>query len=834
MPINMTVRMHDVWRRVGTRKAPHPYTFDDPEWRLQRVTGDPVGVCFAWEKKHSFLCLRAWHATPEQLNAGQEEAELRRGDRALLDTYERFHLRMHVPPAFLRDNELLTGIVPRSARVRLLFCIDTDLDSFRTACEAVRPGGGPLSILLQTQVFDASGNEEHGQVRLELGPCVLPDAYRGFLAVDLGNTSSTVTAHPGHLLDHNQAWVVDSEGPGGCTDVRPLAEQKMRTTSAGSAVRLEAVNTALLQQDVRWRDKVGCFVWSIGDRALDKPSSDGVELGAKRLLAGRDYNEARDWYVYPRLDYRPEQAREPVALPRRLPGELLLCRLFQRFREKGSCQLPLLALTYPTGYSRREIAQLRDVACRAIARQNGWDQGPARLAEANNLIKDRMLDEASASAFFFLFRDVLRAAPGLSRFRYLHPNGLHMLLYDCGGGTTDIGLVKATVDRAAPNILRVEVAGRSAVRDFGGDEITAAIFRLLKASIAARVQEVRGAQAIRLNAATLEADLSSQAGRINDVVPTQYDRLRMNKEDRRNRDHARHLWQRAQSVKHLFKGSATDAVVRPFGPQEAFDDLLSQHLLAGLPAEKRPALFERLRSVQVKRPEVDGLIREKVELSVRRCNQLIRKRLVEEAAGAPEEVERVVLLGNGSHYPLVQQALREQLNVLFYDERRVFDEEELKTAVAKGAVLALGMKETVPDVRIDFDWSACARLPYDVGYVSKGALVRWLYFEGQSYDEIANGPPQQVAVLPGELEQRPHVLQLVRRWPGDEPDQRRGERGYEPYLTFDFAYGIDGTVTIEHDPMQEFRAIDSSGQAGKLVSSGNEEVYLHPVERGTL
>ena len=81
-------------------------------------------------------------------------------------------------------------------------------------------------------------------------------------------------------------------------------------------------------------------------------------------------------------------------------------------------------------------------------------------------------------------------------------------------------------------------------------------------------------------------------------------------------------------------------------------------------------------------------------------------------------------------------------------------------------------------------------------------------------------------VLVAENEQRARTLQLVRRWPGDE--------NHEEHLTFDFPYGINGTVSIEYEQAQEFRVYDASGAQGILLNVGSDDLYLHPVERGTL
>ena len=177
-------------------------------------------------------------------------------------------------------------------------------------------------------------------------------------------------------------------------------------------------------------------------------------------------------------------------------------------------------MTYPTTYSPRELEQLREIVQRAwlrmqsrlqsleYAQEEPPDADPVLDALCRSLqqsIHQRqignepgedplirlMVDEASAAAFFFLYRRIFEEPGGLPRFRYLYPNGLNMLLYDCGGGTTDIALVKAGFDAEAADLLRISVLARSGLRGFGGDDITRAVCRLLKSKIALKVAEAR-------------------------------------------------------------------------------------------------------------------------------------------------------------------------------------------------------------------------------------------------------------------------------------------------------------------------------------------------------
>ncbi len=828
MPINMTVRMKDVWRRVGVRKLASPHSFNDPEWRLKSVRGNNIGVCFHWPRAHRFLNLRAWWESQ-----GHREREFGRGPTALEDVFRQLGVPPYLPEGFLDENEVVAALVPRTARVQLLFCIDTDDESFRKVAEAGGRSQPFVSVSTGTYVFDAQGEEDPGEIRLEMEPARLPETYPGYLAIDLGNSSSTVAGHPDGQLDSARVWIVDGEVVCSCTldepevgpasraglgDSRresPGAARLAAPTDGGSSISAVRIDVADAQLLARFRDHPACFVWSIGKRALSEPSGDGVVLGAKRLLAGRDYNEDRDLLVWTQRDYQTSSPRTATPLPRRVPGELLVCRLFQRFRESILRQTPRLALTYPTSYSRREMQQLREVVGRALCRLNVLPQTPEQRSEAERQIHV-MLDEASAAVFFFLFRDILETPPGLLRFRYLYPTGYNVLLYDCGGGTTDIGLVQASVDPRSPGILRVDVKGRSGVRDFGGDDITIAVFRLLKTQIANQLEQVRGGR-------------SAAAGAADALVPTRYDRQRMNNLDRANRDNARSLWQRALDIKHRLENVGEEGEVEAFPKGESFDDSLSQALIKATAAEKQPRLRESLHALRIRRKDVDGLVQQDILRSIDHCNRLIRKKLAGKPGGQPEEVHRVILLGNGSRYPLVGDLLRQHLNVLFFEDRLEFDRDHLKTAVAKGAVLALATELAAPTVRIDFDWDLCERLPFDVGYSSLalGGYTRVLFREGEPYEEIARRP-ETVEVLPPEEDRKADRLPLLRRWPGED------EESWSPYLEFHFPFGIEGVVTIEYDPVLEFQVHDSAGNVGELIDSGNREVYLHPVERGTL
>jgi hypothetical protein len=826
----MTLRMQDVWRRVGVRRLPSPHSFQETEWRLHQVKSPQVGIVFYWKRVFPYLRLRAWHAAP-----GQEEKEFRSGAEALAAVFDHFNTPPGLPPGFFEEHEVIAAVVSRTAgSFRLLVCVDTDDPDFLRAARASE-ATGRIEARIPTLVLDGE-RDEAGEIRLEMEPCKSPELYHGFGSIDLGNTSSTLAAHPGFLIRSGNVAIVDGEAVCGCIDSDMQPVETPRVDSADSSVRIDVVDREYLKEQAL--DHPDSIVWSVGARALEQTGSDGLVLGAKRMVAGRDYGASYSIHAHEVREYRAADPRRPIPLPRRLPAELLLCRLLQRFQQTSLREPPKLALTYPTSYSRREIEQLREVATRAVCRLKARPQSPQDMVEYAPLIH-RMIDEASAAAYYFLFHDLLETRPGLLRFRYLYPKGYNLLLYDCGGGTTDLCLVRAAIDPKNRNVLLMEVRGRSGVRNFGGDNVTLAVYRLLKTGIAARVQEIKGsAITVRVpqdQPGTLDATLRGLETTVDTLVPTRYDRNRMNGMDRRNRNHTRHLWQRATAVKHALEKGDEHAAVAAFGPTDRFDDSLSKYLLeeTGLTPDKQSKLRDALRTIKIRRKDIDVLIRDDVMRSIQRANWLIKKKMARVGGtapdgGMPEDVQRFVLLGNGSRYPLIEQLLREHLNVMFFDDRLRFDKDNLKTAVAKGAVLALATELAAPDIRIEFDWSMADELPFDVGYTqwTVGGAPNYLFFEGENYKDIAERPQTIEVLLPPEDRRRARNLQLVRRWPGETKE--------EEYLAFDFERGIEGPLTLEYDAQVDFKVTDSNGAQGKLIETMNQDVYLHPVERGTL
>src|SRR5206468_1267008 len=154
----------------------------------------------------------------------------------------------------------------------------------------------------------------------------------------------------------------------------------------------------------------------------------GLVLGAKRLIAGKDWEKTQKLVCLHRHNYQKIEQAEQFDVLNRVPEELLVCRLMQRFREAACAWPRSLAITYPTTYDPRELDQLREVVQRSWLRMQSRLQSPGQpeppdpdpdlerhvrdLQQAVALggeagddpVIRLMVAEASAAAFFFLYR----------------------------------------------------------------------------------------------------------------------------------------------------------------------------------------------------------------------------------------------------------------------------------------------------------------------------------------------------------------------------------------------------------------------------------------------
>ncbi len=818
-------------------------------------------------------------------------------------------------------HHFLVGSVPAGAGVRLRVGVDTNNKKFLDAVQDPPDDGLPVPISIV--YFDATAPQADGQtVRFILHPATPVRASRALMALDVGNTStSAAMLDPWERdgdprpLTHRIPMLGARPVPGrggsiGFADPKaaPIPSE-LRFTQfrtwypAGTQLpNTRVFPDLLLFPDDDLPNAVDYFAGELARAA--GVSARSVMIGAKRMAASRPKAKdprnptgQTDFPTYPvTAPHRliPEPTGETTDLPNatiqvdvRGPLELLAARLFQHFREARK-EWPLkVALTYPTTYSRYELQSLRRAVqkgwlrMQALRQQPGRDipgndrelnevgrqlqavvSGPMDLdTQSRDPVIQLLLDEASAAAFFFLHRKIFEEIDGgLAAFRYLYEHGLNMLLYDCGGGTTDIALVKAVVE---PDVrtLRITVLRRSGVRTFGGDDITRQVCRLLKAKLQYQIALDRkkplqtappitpvkpptdpaGWKALAAELEKFIADMSA-ADSQDLLVPTKTPPGQAPTEDRRAA--SLDLWRMGEQMKYTLSQEKT-----PTGPQSAtftpgearlppLERDTNTLTRAVLPADPQQlAQFKRkLETVSVNRIEIDALVYEPIMRSIANCNKLIAD-VFESRLGAdemPEEVHWVVASGNAVRYPAIQQALRRHLAVPFLDDpsRFTFDPDNAKDATAKGAVLALAAMEAQAE-QIDpkFDSDLADRLPFDVGFRDlRVGMVKVLFEEHKRYLDLKTREP--VKILLAEVSKQGVTAKrfvLLRRFPGDT--------GFTNFLAFEFPDGIQGphlSVLYDDESEFEFRVLDGAGNEGAAVDLTAGDTYQAPAQRGDI
>jgi hypothetical protein len=871
MPVHLTFTLDKVFLRAGT--VSHTFSAAGqvrPARPWDRLT--QFGVLAFWPKSVGWLKLSA-SATPEPATAGPTIAfhETVGGIDAVCAVHNVKRDQL-APQKFLELNSFLVASLPQHNRLFLRVEIDTDDDTFRKAVKDRRNAEKEELVQpVQLLFFDAKQFNNYvdqpGKIDLVLKPCAPVPRFPGVVAIDLGNTTTTAAS----LSESDPVYRTESVK---LVPLEPPSPQKPQAEPMLSVVRLDQINTlgdvppgTRRFPSVPADDRPAAVSYAAGEwvtaGAADGELPPGVVYGGKQLLTVKDpqvfvgAQPAESYFTLTLPHARPGSPvqSETVEVLDRLPGELLFTHAIRHFRTGASGWPPDLALTYPTTYSPRELRQLARAAARGWLRAMGQPQGFEDNPEPNEdpqleqmAIAVRQwlhsndptagpadcpligltLDEATAAAFFHVYRRVFEQPGGLLRFRYLYPEGLRLLLIDCGGGTTDIALVHALSPPNSPNLLEIDVLARTGVRAFGGDHITREVCRVLKAKLGLLLAKMRvpasvpaGLQPLPLagpaaaQAQTAVEDFISKVAKIDpndELVPTKFNPAKPDPNLPQRKTAAHALWQLAERAKRKL-GDGKPVKLKDLGPEATGRESspLMAAVLRPLPLATQNQLLGQIGELTISPWEIDALIRKRVETAVTKCNRLIRKHLIDAPAdGREHEVDWVVLSGNGARYPLVTKLAREQLHVAYVEDRLAFEPENLKDAVAKGAAMARMVERVPRAVGIKFNRHLSELLPFDVGYHNMVTnATDPLFAEYTPYKELAAQTRLVRLVLPaGVPGNLGNTFILERRFPGDDR--------YTPFASYQFTQGIQGELEVQYDPASgEFTVRDTaSGEIG--------------------
>lgn len=723
----------------------------------------------------------------------------------------------------LAANNFVVVSIEAPLKLDLFVTVNTDHPDLIKAIEAAERGASgtaarppePYRIGVNAIVVgeDRKTAKSERFLRLQLLPMRQMPIFAGYAAIDFGNTSSALVLSEANERDEFHVVPSDVLTKG------PVAGRPVQT-----ALRITAIKPPL---------KPGGFFHYkafIGSQSLEEVDAGWLVLGAKRLLSDRKKQTAGDGEVV-------VIGNEMHRVPTEDPAEVYISHMLHGMFFHRQSRPQSVAVTCPTTFTGSEVARLKRTVARSFLRAEGRAASTFRDATTDSYVP-LVIDEASAAAFYFVYRDFLDGPGRMPAFRYLYPNGLHMLLYDCGGGTTDIALVR--LEARGDGHVEISVLGRAGHRQFGGDFITRQVFRLLKAKFAAAKRRIPD---LPKSSSQLEAFLRDQQAATDAAVPTMYDLTQQQNDDAKlRRQTTLLLWRLAESLKKRLSVKGTKDVT----PDHSDHDISEFSLLTdvadrvGLPDDLEVTDLAEL--LKVSRQEVDALIDPEIDQTIGYANDLIEDamRRMEKQAGRAgllevPEVDRVYVVGNASRYPRIKDRLLDPehgLRVRYLEERLAeIRSEDFKNAVAKGAVVALRLRDMSAGGQISWDDEFMHKLPFDlVSETLSHAGDHILFHRGDRYSRSLRAWRE---IPPDARTGQPTVqrIRLDRRWPG--------EMKPEPYMIFQFDEPIVGRFAIRYDEERQAFVMHPDRKGGEdemlaIAEPFDQAAYLAPPQSGMI
>jgi hypothetical protein len=344
---------------------------------------------------------------------------------------------------------------------------------------------------------------------------------------------------------------------------------------------------------------------------------------------------------------------------------------------------------------------------------------------------DMSFDEATAGALYYvwreLFKDLFAGIDGfLARSRIRQQQSVHpvtgqsrqvdfyyqnILLYDLGGGTTDIALLEIgleEIEGLLPSyqrnsgryfIILPKILGLTGRDNFGGDNVTLAVFRILKSKLAS-------------TAAQLLSEKLKTEGRKNEYPPTVQEaldafELHQSQTDiftdwfaeESDKKYAKNvaiseaangipsktrelpdlidalvttrfefkpelqstffgLWQEAERIKKVFST-----------PKEGYEDTPLPSTVTASPQKLLPAIAHlnldisemELGNISVTAPEMERLVKKDIALTFEKARNLCIDGNKDAGYTTKYLIDRLVLAGSGSHLRLVREEMPQQI-----------------------------------------------------------------------------------------------------------------------------------------------------------------------------
>jgi hypothetical protein len=473
----------------------------------------------------------------------------------------------------------------------------------------------------------------------------------------------------------------------------------------------------------------------------------------------------------------------------------LIKEYLSQFQRQYQRRLKRMKATYPPEYPTRS----RD-AVREVYGKFGVEREPLFG-----------VDEASAAAVYYFwtrFKDDHRG--NLAKFRDTLGDEHQVMVFDMGGGTTDISIVSIKVDSRIPNAhphgIRIKVLGTASLNNLGGDNFTVHVLRSIKCRLAlaaarkfveaAPARSPTRAQTERINAlrnlrtkadefqqlldrpapaSETEEQMEKAFAELEDladcVIPTRSARLQRALDSDSTRslfevivatDTFLKLWAVAEQYKlQLVEREEVelDSALLGVGQSESLQALkLSDAELQAIKLRRDCDLYRRVRPL--------------VRRAVLTCRSVMRDVSVNLTS-----LSTIQLVGNSCRIPLITETFIKELesDLPLVSHRIRFNEKEAKSCVALGACVASQINDF--GIHVDYDISfepAVERLGWEIGWWEPNITDFRLLFDSR----------QQPSKAPW-VEQKDHVkLQRIRIW--RRRPKSTGDPEMQPELLGDF------------------------------------------------
>ncbi len=672
-----------------------------------------------------------------------------------------------------------------------------------------------ISLMMSVRFVFNTGNQPNRSFdfNIQFSDVSFLKQFPGFAALDVGNSGSTFAVR---LLGDRSIGSIKLSH----------IDREFRETAMG---RRPTLDSAIYYQEIEPEDNELPKERRLFPICTKKAGKAAIQEAALRrdqqnlFMSPKRYLEKKEEEV---LDVRKRKLSCHLPLKDLIAAILKEAHFDQGYVFHGGLghQLPSITLTYPTTLMKPEIdrleniynAALEEVICQPTAAGEPADDIVIR-------VKPEMLDEATAAAFYFLDRDFFEAAGRVAGFRYLYPAGANILVMDFGGGTTDLALVHCVATTAAVagngeragseggksrDVVQMKVLGRTGLRRFGGDEITIAVFRVLKWSVAEKLDPTLpvfkpGPQLFadwyEENAKAIDNVISTRTREFtgNPTHRTRVDLSLTDVQRQQRQQLAAEFWQWAEDVK-IWYGDTNEHIPLPpggSGGSELHTLLNKDKAAAAAPRagfggrppakpEEHWTKSELSKILASRLSHVNEQLKPQLDVLMKKANGLLADRLRQDpnSLETPVELHRAYIVGQAAHFELIRECIAKNLNIELINHsercrepdwnsdkdsdvrRLVFDRSELKHSVVKGALLFNSVRHTQADVIFKADEFLKDKLPFDILYDSFNAHSILIYEEGERFHHFKN----KDRPLNFEIDQvEASTFHLFRRWPGD-------------------------------------------------------------------